>query len=485
MKPIIYLTGLTTFVLAATVSADVTVTLTGATAFRSAALNTIKAKFAAGNGTVSYKYAHDAAAGSFTGSTRSLWIGNFPGITGTTTIRCCFTGSVEGIRAVSQVPGILAGQDSAAPTYYDSSILGSTTASAAGTELASAGSTAAALTTTSDIAFSDVNKTSTPYASASLGTDTAGVIVFTMMANEGSVINNVTSQQYRALLTQGYQPLSLFTGNVADSTLVFPIGRNDGSGTRTTALAETGYGITKTVNQYVTASTSGNTITSLKLVPVGGATASSVWGQDVDGNGGYESGGKVVAPMGLTTASVQVFGSDGTTVLLPAAHVDLVTWLGVGDASTAKNNGAVVCAYNGVSLDLGNITTSTKNATTMTVGTRYTILTTGSTDYTICGAANNAVGTVFTATAAGLGSGTVTLTSYTLSTSDIAKVQNGSYTAWGFERMFRTNTVTGDKLTVYNGILGTLPSNLGTAGIAISTMTVSRDTDGGVVFPIN
>lgn len=445
MKPTAYITGLTALALAATASADVTINLTGATAFRSAALTSIKAKFAAGNGSVSYKFAHDKAAGSLTGSTRSIFIGNFPGVTGTTTIRCCFTGSVEGVRALT-LPGSGAGADPSPPTYFPTTVLDSTTATSGGAELAAVTTAASAVATTSDIAFSDVNKTATPFTSASLGTDAVGVIVFTMMANEGSAITNVTSQQYRALLSAGYQPLSMFTGGT-ESTYVFAVGRNDGSGTRTTALAESGYGITNAVNQYIALATSGNSITTLQRVPAGGvntlnsqaatgqsaANASTVWGQDVAGNGGYNSGGSVSTAMGLTGASVQVLDETGVQSF-SADHIDLVTWLGIADAGTAKTAGAVVCGYNGVKLDLNQTVGSTPN---------------------------------------------------TLSSADIAKITNGSYTAWGYERMFRTSSVSSDasKLAVYNAIKGAIPANLGTAGVPVSSMNVSRPSDGGLVAP--
>lgn len=530
MKPTAFITGLSALALAASASAaDVTLYITGATAFRSAALTAIRAKYLAGNGSISFKYAHDAAVGSLTSSTRSIFKGNFQGNTGTTTIICCFSGSVEGIRSLKLIPGTTPGTtDTTPPTYYNpadaefaAAANGTTSSNAeyAGATLAALTMTPAALATVSDVAFSDVNTPSTPYSLGTLTTDKAGVIVFTMLANEGSTISNVTSQQFRALLTQGFQPKSLFTGNALDTSYVYAMGRNDGSGTRTTALAETGYGITKTVNQYIVnapagvPAITGNTITKLQLVPVGpfsspavfagltvpqqdaetiaNANASTVWGQNSAGNGGYGSGGGLVTPMGLTTANVQVLDSDGTTELAAAAPIDLLTWLSVSDASTAKNNGAVVCGYNGVSLDLGTVTVRTGvKATTLTAGTRYKITVLGTTDFVAqFGASSNTVGTVFVASTkgvAGSGTGEVSIESYSLSANDLTKVRNGSYTAWGYERMFKTANVTGSKLTVYNAILAAIPANIGTAGIANDAlMTVARDGDGDLVAPVN
>ena len=52
---------------------------------------------------------------------------------------------------------------------------------------------------------------------------------------------------------------------------------------------------------------------------------------------------------------------------------------------------------------------STIAATALVVGSKYRIITVGTTDFTLVGAASNTVGVVFTATNVGLGSGTVSL----------------------------------------------------------------------------
>jgi hypothetical protein len=299
-------------------------------------------------------------------------------------------------------------------------------ASSAGGETVSV-SSSGATTANSDIAFSDVNTPATPFTSGSFTTDAVGAIIFTMMTNEGSSITNVTSQQYRALLSQGYQPRSLFTGNADHTDYVFAVGRNDASGTRTTAFAETGYGITNTVNQYVATTTSGNTITVLKLADTSATYGSTVWGQNIAGNGGYVSSSSLATAFGLTTASTQVQDETGTESF-EAGPISLVTWCGVNDAATAKTNGGIVCGYNGVTLDLA-------------------------------GASN------------------------TLSTADKAKVANGSYTAWGWERMFRKNSASTDVQTAYTAIKGAISTNIGSAGMPTSEILVARATDGGLVAP--
>ena len=420
MKPT-FIMGLSALALAATASADVTINVTGATAFRSAALTSIKNKFAAGG---NFQFAHDQAAGSLTSSTRSIFIGTFPGISGTTTIRCCFTGSVEGIRALTLAPA----NDPAPPTYLPSSVA-TVAAAAGGGETVSVSSTGAT-TATSDIAFSDVNTPSTPFTSGALTTDKVGAIVFTMLTNEGSTITNVTSQQYRALLTQGFQPKSLFTGVLADNTSnVFALGRNDLSGTRTAALAEIGYGITNTVNQYFAETTSGNTVTQLKLTNTSATYASTVWGQNIAGNGGYISGSGVRAPFALTTASTRVVDDQGDEIQA-AGPISLITWIGVSDAGSVKSSGAQLVGFNGVTLDLAG-------------------------------------------------------TSNSLSAADKAKIVNGAYTAWSWERMFRRTSASAEVVSAYGTILGEAKkaASIGTAGISSDEFLVGRSTDGGTVAP--
>jgi hypothetical protein len=439
MKPTIKLVAtLSALAFASHANADVTVNITGATAFRAAALLSIKAKYAASG--AAFKFAHDQASTggtTYSGATRAIFIGTFPGITGTTTIRCCFTGSVEGIRALVPVT------DPLPPTYYPSTVLDATTATIAGAEVANV-STASAATSTSHIAFSDVTKSSTPYASQPLlpATPAVGVIVFTMLTNEGSTITNVTSQQYRALLTNGFQPLSVFTGNPVDDTYVFATGRNDGSGTRTTYLAETGFGITNLVKQYVTNTSTSTALTTIQLVPAGGVNsppltgqstknASTVWGQNVAGNGGYDSGSTLRTDMGKTGTAVTVLDETGANAFgSGTVRADLVTWLSLNDAVTARANGAVICGYNGVRLN--DIATS---------GT-------------------------------------------TMSAADKAKVTSGLYTAWGYENMYRRNDITsGDAKKVYDDLKAAIPNNLGAAGIALSEMVAGREVDGGTVSP--
>jgi len=288
-------------------AADTVIEITGASAFRAAALNAIKAKDE--DSGAAFAFGHDKAATTPTASSVSIFKGTFNGITGTTIVRCSFNGSVEGIRALLH-PGATYNALYIPETSLTvtATVGGAEQVGLAGTEQADA-----------EIAFSDVSVASTPEAalasSLEPATPNVGVVVFTMATNEGwdTPITNVTTNQFKALFSNGTQPLRLFTGVATDTgnnKLVFATGRNDGSGTRTTYLAETGYGFTKTVKQYVVNTSASGNMTQIQLVPQGGgsvpANASTVWGQDVDGNGGYSSGSTLVTDLALTGNNVQV-----------------------------------------------------------------------------------------------------------------------------------------------------------------------------------
>jgi len=427
--------------------------ITGATAFRSATLNTIRQIFA---DTAQYKIVHNGGSGNYNGSTYAIIQGTFSNVPGTTTIYTSFSGSVEGIRALVTTNNN--------PSYYPSSALTNATNFIAKGNIAdgvNSVSTNSLIQQASDFAFSDVSKSSTPYAADSLepGDPAAqvGVVTFTMVANKGATnLDNLNSQNFRALLGNGYVPASLINGITNDPRSVYVVGRNDGSGTRTTYAAETGYGISKLMNQYIVGKATNGAITDIYLVPQGGtnnalngaitngglalsgsaANASTVWGQNVNGNGGYSSGSGITTAFTNTSSAVNIY--DTTGELLETTNIALVSFLATGDAKTAMafntntglNTGAITLSYNGVKLS----------------------------DF----ATNNG----------------------TLSTADKNKITRGAYTAWGYQYFYRLPTITtGPKLTTYNLIFSNVPANLGSAGLPKSDMNVSRLVDGGVVAP--
>ena len=437
--------------------ADVTIEITGATAFRKAALQAIKTLYT-NDPSASFKFAHDKTSGNLTSSTRAIFQGKFPNVTGVTTIRTTFTGSVEGVRALT-IPS----NDTNAQ-YLATSNFGNATNSASGTEVALDATGTLDAKTAAEFAFSDVSKDSTPLASYSnIDGGAVGVVAFTMVANEGAPTNltNVSSKQFQALFSGGSQPASLFTGNSSDTTKVYATGRNDGSGTRTTYMAETGLGITTLVNQFVTNSngnftSSAGTGSILRIykVPaqgngngtltnrtgyvasgnmIGGSAsdASTVWGQNLAGNGGYNSGSTLVTHLGYTSNNTEVLEADGTT-LEAAGPIALVSFLATADAITARTGGAVILGYNGVKLD---------------------------------------------GIAGGAGA---------LSASDKTKITEGAYTAWSYQQLYkRTDITAGDTFSVWTALNGAIPAAIDStsSGVKMDDMVAGRTYDGGPVAP--
>jgi hypothetical protein len=423
MKSKFILSGLAALAFAASAHAVNIVNVTGATAFRAAAVDTIIAAYGAGLTGV----AHNGTAGtlaSLRGASMSIFRGNLPGGSGDTIIRATWTGSVEGIRDVA-VP-------------QNQNFLTTATLTSTGTAYTGPNGVTARFGVSATQAasvkfgFSDSHVATSPYDVSGLTAEDAGIIVFVPVANKsavGSSLTNTTTQSLRATFGAGFQPLSTFTGVATDTIPVYAMGRSDLSGTRTTYLAEMGYGASNLVQQYkptTTGSVPSVVCTTLQNWPVGdGVNASTVWHADAAGNGGFQSGGTVAAAMAAATTSVQVKNSAGTNVGAPKA-LYYISVLGFADAFTAVGtNGGKALAYNGVSIT----------------------------------------------------------PAASLSGADRVKVTTGAYTMWAAEQFFYSGDLsTGDDQAFYDAIHNNLGTNLGTAGVPMSEMTAARGDDGGTVL---
>ncbi len=419
MKSKLILSGLAAMAFAVSAHAQLVVNVTGATAFRKAAVDTILASYGAGLTGVAHT-GTAATLASLQGSTSSIFRGTFPG-SGDTIIRCTFTGSVEGIRDLA-VPQNQVFMPATALTSGGTTYTGPNSVTARHTQPAASESAPA------KFAFSDVYRTTSPYSVGGLTDTTLGVIVFVPVANKGVSANltNITTQQFKALAGAGFQKLSLLTGVAADSTNIYLTGRNDLSGTRSTYLAEGGYGVSTPVTQWKPTVAIG-VCSSLQNWPVGdGANASSVWNGDIAGNGGNSSGGTIATNLGGTTASVQLKNSAGGNLGAPVA-VNFLSIIGYSDANTAVNtNLAKALSWNGVGV---------------------------------------------TPAAA-------------LSVADTAKLTKGAYTMWGYEHLLYSGDLSAaENQAFFDQITANIGANIGSAGVDISVMNVSRSDDGGLVGP--
>lgn len=196
-------------------------------------------------------------------------------------------------------------------------------------------------------------------AAAGASAGEVGIVPFEFVASSGATFTNISAEEFKSLFGAGRLPKALFTGNTLDETsLVYATGRDNDSGTRATALVDTGYGQLTPVQQFepldstgalVTAT--GSTIASLVPWPtetVNGVTLTSP-------NGGYNSGGKLAGALGSVTSSMVVYAS-GTAAAATGTGGDLVTYLSTGDAGTATGGGAKTLTFNGYTYNLNNLT---------------------------------------------------------------------------------------------------------------------------------
>jgi len=147
--------------------------------------------------------------------------------------------------------------------------------------------------------------------------------------------------------------------------------------------------------------------------------------------------GTTAAELAVVVRDVAGFPALGGGLISgPKEHVPLSIFVG-----TAGNKGKVVAILGEQETTpavAGQVYVGTGESAVITagafvVGTTYTITTAGSTDYTLIGAADSVVGTVFIATGVGAGTGTATFTSEpgTVFTTDLHS-KTLSATNWKF-----------------------------------------------------
>ena len=322
---------------AAAAQAQTTViNITGATAFRSAAHAAIVASFTqSGALGTTWNYAHNNAS-SASGAGRAIYKGTFPGITGTTVIRTSWTGSVEGVRALTK------------PTLVPETYLKDSVANLSGfTAGVKASATDYETSTSHQFAFADMAQAAAPaaYASPKLNGGPVGVIAFLPVINKDAdaSITNITINQFRRLVSNGTIPAKMLTGNASSNGTIYNVQRNDGSGTRVIHLAEIGHGQANLTKGYLL--TGNGTLNTPVLAPITANTtvypntaiSNDYRTTSVLGNAGYTSGGTIATWMRLPSSG----------------NFNIVSWLGTGDAASAYNSGAGgrVLAYNGEKLD--------------------------------------------------------------------------------------------------------------------------------------
>ena len=293
-------------------SAQTTIRIIGSTAFRSATITGIQDILQPG-----YTYGYSGTTGVtkasqavFSGTTKSSNSGaGIPVV-----IQCSWTGSVGGVQTLAQLT----------PAITTATFLSAIPANLSSTGVASlsSGYDAPAV---ADITMSDSFQASTQFSGGSylpLADTKVGIVPFVFakgLSNDTTVtaalarLTNITPLQAKAILGSGALPLSVLDGTVGDSGIdVLAVGRDEDSGTRLAAFAETGFGIFSAPQQYQP-TIAGGVITAIPIYQ-----AQSVDGLPYPaGHSGYSSGGTLATTLntpvqsGLTDATGSKFALIG------------------------------------------------------------------------------------------------------------------------------------------------------------------------------
>jgi hypothetical protein len=303
--------------------------ITGATAFRASANTAIISIL--GGGTT--KYAFTGTSG-ISGTNRAIFVGTMAAFPGDTIIvRASWSGSTQGIKDC---------EDNASIQFLDDVVRTDGTpgvgnpVTTAGYNLGGSGLDAAEFEASGAVAqwsFSDVDKLLSERPNATFGGGPVGVVPFMFLAGEGAPagLTNMTDQLHKTLWSTGQLPIATFTGDTGDATVVLATGRNNGSGTRATILAETEYGAFTSVTQF------GATFTGTRTdaYPTGRLNAVTEFGND----GNASNSG--VRELLTRRSDALTFGGDPVDALF-------VSYLTISDANSAITEGAKALTYNGV-----------------------------------------------------------------------------------------------------------------------------------------
>lgn len=391
--------------------------IVGSTAYRGNTHTAIMHILGSTNGTTltSGSYAYVGTALSSAGN--AIFSGTYGGQA--VIIKTSWTGSEAGIATVSN--GLTA-----------SFLPDSQAMSQAGTQ--NAGS--ATDTETPNVAMADTFQTAAhpAFQVTTLNDQTVGVVPFVWVASPGAPTGLDMSAQFaRNLLTNGNSPISLLTGNTSDEHVwAFATGRDPDSGTRTTTLAEIGYGVLNPVLQYKPTITGqsggfGGSVSSHTLYPIQTINGISTNGV---GNSGESSGGTVAKNVTATLPTSLITSTDPS-----ATACYYFTYLGTGDATNAIKNGAVPMKYHG-----------------STIVSSYVV--------------NSPIGT-----------GTNGSVTY-----NFAPIQEGNYTFWGYEHLMYKTSLSGTPKTVADALATQLQTT--DAQITSPSMNVGRNTDGSNVYTL-
>ncbi len=340
-------------------SAQTVIRITGSTAYRNAAEQSIQVALASG-----YVW---GGVGKTVGSTQLIFSGNLASGGDPVIILTSFTGSEGGIDNLTH-PGFP--PSNATYIAHDAAHLSHLT-TAGYTGFTSADTTDL---TTADIAFGDTFQSSSAYKTPSLSDTKVGIVPFLWVASASNPdpITNITHQQAKAALA-GVATYALWNNSSADrSVAVDVIGRDQDSGTRDNTFLESGYGNTTAPVQWAPTGSPTSASNPTGYSGFGLYPANTVNGISYPaGQSGYSSGGSVATavqdPSIANAAGAEIIGYIGTsdayaglqpiTITGVGSYTNLLTpisWEGVSFATAGQST--YTTTYNEAAITSGQYT---------------------------------------------------------------------------------------------------------------------------------
>jgi len=469
--------------------------LSGSTAFRAAAYNAIARALTSPSATYigsSLASANDAAIqgtlGGVTYQVECHWSGSLTGIVALTapaTNKYNFEKYVSGTSA----PVTVGGQSNFYSPY------GLLPSVGGGAPIASSGSPTGSNidNANSDAGFSDAFQATatevTPIAASTpaLNDTLVGVLPFAFLkgsANTADVdypawqrLTDITANNAATLYAAGGLSFQLLDGNVADvGVTAIAVGRDEDSGTRVAAFAESGFGVGNTPNQFEIATSGGKangpdaTIVALNLQT--NSTFPTI-------SGGYASGGNVADAI-----STSGWDANGGYAVAYIGAADTDGAITEGFEITANQTRATANTYVVAGL------TGSKVSETVAVGDNVLV---DSPLATPIGTVTAISGTTVTVSAT-LPTGTHAFLIDTLTNKGYVRpafltfngvaltennVLNGKYQFWEYEHFFTTNSINSAVLPLTNAVVNNLlTQDAQVAGYLISSLTTTNGTLG-------
>lgn len=429
--------------------------------------------------------ASSSATSDFSNTSAVVWvIPNFSGSGNDLEINASFTGSTAGVESVASNNG-----------SFPQKFITDSNAGVVGTPVFGLSTS---VTYTANISLSDTYQKTTPFINATVSLETTnppstsasgdgqynnftfnkltgvtlGVEEYHWVVTNGAAargFTNITTAQAQLLFKNGQLPLSYFTGKNSDETsYVYPLSRDPGSGSRLIALAETGAGVRNPIVTY--------------KPQVSGAVADNV------GNyvGGSISDSPYTGTFGSGSGGPQTYNSDVTANVSPGQVPSTLLWddnsgdLGYPKFGTADQTGELAAitskptdpnAFYVTYLDSFDAAEA-ETPTSVDSHNKYPVE-----ELTYNGV--SAGGIVTGTTTAG---GSSLPTSVPNQTAQIAAVAEGGYDYWSLEQAYVSSNVTSG--TPQATFIGQIESNFPSfANVPYTALQVGRTVDGAPVTP--